>query len=188
MSFYKKIISSTSQNKNNVISDYATPKSAWESIKHFLPKNKICYEPFYLDGGSGKILKELGINVIHKPIDFYENGEKLQYDYILTNPEFFNCKKLFSYLAKLDKPFILLLPTLKLHTNYIADTFGSKLQIIIPRRRIHYHKYIDGKPVENWKKGTPFDSIFYCYKMNLPSDIVFLKPRTQGSKIENVLK
>ena len=30
-------------------------------------------------------LKEMEINVIHKPIDFYENGEKLEYDYILSN-------------------------------------------------------------------------------------------------------
>lgn len=176
MSFYRKIVSSVSQLEKSVHNDYATPASAWKAIKKYLPKNKVCYEPFYLDGGSGEILKEMGIIVIHKPIDFYENGEKLEYDYILSNPPFFNCKKLFSYLQKLDKPFIILLPTLKIHTNYLADTFGDKdLQIIIPRRRIHYHKYIEGKPVEDWLPQTPFDSVYYCYKMNLPSSLVFLK-------------
>jgi hypothetical protein len=171
MSFFKE---NKGQSQEGKINDYATPKSAWNSIIDYLPKNKICYEPFYLDGGSGKILKDLGINVIHKPIDFYENGEK--FDYILTNPPFQNCKKLFSHLEKLDKPFILLIPTLKLHTNYISDTFGDKnLQLIIPRRRIHYIKYENGKPVPDWKPLTPFDSIFYCYKMNLPKDIIFLK-------------
>lgn len=171
MQHYKE---SKGQSNENKINDFATPASAWEAIKSFLPKDKICYEPFFLDGGSGRILKEMGINVIHNNVDFYEYGEKYEYDYILSNPPFQNCKKLFSHLAKLDKPFILLLPTLKLHTNYVRDTFGSKLQIIVPRKRIHYHKYLDGEPVENWYKGTPFDSVYYCYKMNLPRDIIFL--------------
>jgi len=27
--------------------DYMTPKSAWEAIKQYIPKNKVIWEPFY---------------------------------------------------------------------------------------------------------------------------------------------
>ena len=69
--------------------DYMTPKSAWENIKHFIPSNKVIWEPFYGDGKSGEYLKELGFDVIHEEIDFFENNKgdvlfkrKLNYDII----------------------------------------------------------------------------------------------------------
>jgi len=53
--------------------DYATPKSAFENIKQFIPKEKILYEPFYCDGIAGVYLKEIGCRkVIHEPtLDFF---------------------------------------------------------------------------------------------------------------------
>jgi hypothetical protein len=56
----------------------------------------------------------------------------------------------------------------------IKDT-DDPLQIIIPRKRIHFEKHIDGKAVENWKPKTSFDCFYYCYKMNLPRDIIWLE-------------
>ena len=50
-----------------------TPKYAWENIKQFIPTDKIIWEAFYGDGESGNYLTELGFNVIHEPIDFFEN-------------------------------------------------------------------------------------------------------------------
>ena len=44
--------------------DYETPKSAWEAIKHIIPKDKIIWEAFYCRGESGNILREIGFNVI----------------------------------------------------------------------------------------------------------------------------
>lgn len=52
--------------------DYMTPKSAWENIKHIIPKDKQIWEAFYGDGASGKYLSELGFNVIHEEVDFFE--------------------------------------------------------------------------------------------------------------------
>ncbi len=65
--------------------DYMTPKSAWEAIKTFIPKDKIIWEAFYGDGESGKYFQEMGYNVIHEPVDFFESdlGEL-----IISNPPF----------------------------------------------------------------------------------------------------
>ena len=55
--------------------DYMTPKYAFENIAHLIPKDKIIWEAFYGDGKSGTYLTELGFNVIHEPIDFFENDK-----------------------------------------------------------------------------------------------------------------
>tara|TARA_R100000278_G_scaffold92672_1_gene70687 strand:+ start:2104 stop:2637 length:534 start_codon:yes stop_codon:yes gene_type:complete len=164
------------QNKDSKHDDYATPQYAWDEIINFIPKNKTIYEPFYLDGGSGEYLKSQGLDVIHRPIDFFENAKNLDYDFILSNPPYSDCKGLFKFLKELDKPFMLLLPTVKLHTNYISNFYdGTNTQIIIPRKRVHFLKYEDKKPVKDWKNGTSFDCIWFCYKMNFTKDIQYGK-------------
>ncbi len=51
--------------------DYMTPKSAWEAIKDYIPKDKKIWEAFYGDGTSAKYLKELGFDVICDDVDFF---------------------------------------------------------------------------------------------------------------------
>ena len=152
--------------------DYMSPKIAWENIQSFLPKDKVIWEPFYGDGKSGEYLKQLGFQVIHQKEDFFENNRG---DLIVSNPPFSKTKEVLTRLKELGKPFVLLLPTGKLITHYLRDLFKEeKLQIIIPSKRIHFIKYVDGKPVPNWKNQTAFDCFYYCWKMNLPHDIVWL--------------
>ena len=69
--------------------NYMTPKSAWENIKQFIPKDKVIWEAFYGDGQSGNHLKELGFSTIHEPVDFYENNLG---DVIVSNPPFSDVK------------------------------------------------------------------------------------------------
>jgi len=173
--FYKHRKGVSKKQKND---DYSTPNEAWDEVMTFLTpiqkKKAVIYEPFYLDGGSGNYLKSKGLNVIHEKMDFYEKAEEINYDFILTNPPFNNTKGLFQFLSDLDKPFMMLLPTLKIHTNYIAKFFeGKRTQIIIPKRRIHFQKWMDGLPIANWKKGTAFDCIWFCYKMGFEKDIQY---------------
>jgi len=153
--------------------DYMTPKHAWENIKQYIPKDKKIWEAFYGDGESGKYLTELGFETIHEPVDFFENdlGEV-----IVSNPPFSQAKDIMKRLAKLDKPFILLMPSSKINTSYMRNNFSNKgLQIIIPRKRIHFTKIVDGKPVENMKNACNFDCFYYCYKIGLPEDIIWLE-------------
>lgn len=149
--------------------DYMTPKYAWENIKEYIPKDKVIWEAFYGDGTSGEYLEEMGFNVIHKPIDFFESNEG---DIVVSNPPFSKSKEIINRLKILDKPFILIMPTSKLNTSYIRENFkdsDDKLQIIIPRKRIQFIK--NGNELQN---KCNFDCFYYCYKCNLERDIIWL--------------
>jgi len=151
--------------------DYMTPFHAWGDIKEYIPNNKIIWEPFWGDGESGEHLKNLGFNVIHEDKDFFENNLG---DIIVTNPPFGKSKEIMDRLLDLDKPFILIFPQFKLNTNYIRKWKNKNLQFIIPRKRIQFQKKINGEIPKNYKSKCNFDIFYYCYKMNLPKDIIWL--------------
>ena len=153
--------------------DYMTPKSAWENIKQYIPKVEI-WEAFYGDGESGKYLTELGFNTIHEDIDFFENDKG---EIIVSNIPFSMSKEVLERLVELNKPFILIMPSSKINTQYFRKLFSNiddPIQIIIPKKRIHFLKLVDGKVPENWKNACNFDCFYYCWKMNLPRDIIWL--------------
>ena len=149
-----------------------TPKYAWENIKEFIPRNKLIWEAFYGDGKSGNYLQELGFDVIHEPVDFFENNLG---EIIVSNPPFSKAKQIMKRLKELDKPFILILPSSKINTSYFRDWKDKGLQIIIPRKRIHFKKLIDGKIPDGWKNSCNFDCFYYCYKIGLSKDITWLE-------------
>lgn len=153
--------------------DYMTPKNAWVDIHHIIPKNKVIWEAFYGDGASGEYLKELGFNVIHDAIDFFENDLG---DIVVSNPPFTKCPEVLERLKSLDKPFILIMPCSKFTTQYMRRLFcgDNDLQIIIPRKRIQFLKHVDGKPVEDSKNACNFDCFYYCYKIGMPNAITWL--------------
>jgi hypothetical protein len=151
--------------------DYMTPRYAWENIQQYIPKNKTIWEAFYGDGTSGQYLRELGFNVIHESVDFFENdlGE-----IIVTNPPFSKTREVMHRLLTLDKPFILILPASKINTSYFRAWKDKHIQIIIPRKRIQFLKLINGEPDPKPKNECSFDCFYYCYKMDLPQDIMWL--------------
>jgi len=152
--------------------DYMTPKSAWINIRNYIPKDKVIWEAFYGNGQSGTYLKELGYNTIHKDIDFFENNLG---DIVVSNPPFTKIKDIMFRLVNLGKPFIMIMPCSKMSTQYfrkILETTTEKIQIIVPRKRIHFDKMIDGKIVES--PGANFDCFYYCWKIGLDQDINFL--------------
>ena len=76
-------------------------------------------------------------------------------------------------LCELDKPFILLLPVHSVCTRFVKTLFKNRLQIIIPNTRIHYESKDDNGNIRTLKR-TSFDSVYVCYKMNLPRDMLWL--------------
>jgi len=150
--------------------DYMTPKYAWENIQQYIPKDKIIWEAFMGDGKSGQYLTDLGYNVIHNDNDFFESNEG---DILVSNPPFSKSKDIMYRLKELDKPFILILPCSKICTQYFRENFkdtDNPLQIIIPRKRIQFVK--NGNDLQN---KCNFDCFYYCYKMNLERDIIWLE-------------
>ena len=155
--------------------DYMTPKSAWESIRHIIPKDKVIWEPFYGDGKSGRYLRELGFEVIHEDEDFFENDKG---DVIVSNPPFTLIPSILERLVTLGKPFILIMPSPKLCTQYMRKLFAThddKLQIIIPRKRVQFLKLVNGEVPENYESKCNFDCFYYCWKIGLPRDITWLE-------------
>lgn len=153
--------------------DYMTPKHAWEDINQYIPKDKIIWEAFYGNGDSGSHLKELGYNVIHEPRDFFTEPPD-EWDVIVSNPPFSQSKEVLQQLLIYDKPFIMIMPSSKINTGYFRAWKDKGIQIIIPKKRIHFTKLVDGKVPDKWKNACNFDCFYYCYKIDLPKDIIWL--------------
>ena len=154
--------------------DYMTPKFAWQNIKKYIPKDKLIWEAFYGDGDSGDYLKEMGFNVIHDKDDFFKSNKG---ELVVSNPPFSKSKEVLNRMVKLQKPFIMIMPSSKINTQYFRKLFSDsedKIQIIVPRKRISFIKKVDGKIPENWGNRCNFDCFYYCWKINLPRDIMWL--------------
>ena len=55
---YKKM----SKSKTVINNEFMTPKSAWENIKQYIPKDKVIWEAFRGDGSSAQNLTDLSFN------------------------------------------------------------------------------------------------------------------------------
>lgn len=155
--------------------DYMSPKTAWEAIAHLIPKNKVIWEAFYGDGDSGKYLRELGFETIHEEIDFFKEDRG---EMVVSNPPFSMCPQILERMVELNKPFIMIMPLTKIVTQYFRKLFANQedhIQIIIPRKRIQFIKTVDGKVPEDYKSCCNFDCLYYCWKINLPRDIIWLE-------------
>ena len=149
---------------------YNTTHDIWNTINHFLPKDKILFEAFMKDNWSSKSilsLRELGCNVVGDPtVDFFEKIP--DFDIIVSNPPYSIKKKIFERLSVLNKPFILILPISTITKQFVKRLERDKLQMIIPQKRMQFEKA--GLPLNRcW-----FDTCFLCYKMELKQDIIFL--------------
>lgn len=150
--------------------DYMSPAHVWQDIEAYIPKDKTIWECFYGDGTSGQFLQQMGCDVIHEQIDFFKENRG---DILVSNPPFSMKKEVYTRLKELDKPFIMVSPSSMICYKYFRELFkDSGIQILIPRRRINFVKLSDGKTEQT--KGCNFDCFYYCYKMGLPTDIVYL--------------
>jgi hypothetical protein len=153
-----------------------TPKQVWELINDYLPKdeNSVIWEPFYnSESRSADHLRSLGCKVVSGNVNFFKTKVSLG-THIVSNPPF-DCKeKVIEHLAYLDVPFILTFPIHSLATRFIKNHFKNKLQLIIPDTRLHFEKKDRDTGKTIVLKRTPFDTIFFCYKINLPRDLIWL--------------
>jgi len=158
---------------NKYDDDWTTPLAVWDNIKDYLPKgNTVIWEAFFNEESkSVEHLRSLGCSVVYGNIDFYTNDLG---DCIVTNPPFSDKERVINRLYELDKPFIITIPIHSLATRFIKNKFKNKLQVIIPDLRIHFEKRDKDSGERRTLKRTPFDTIYVCYKMNLPRDILWL--------------
>ena len=148
--------------------NYITNKYEWERIKDYIPTDKIIWSPFYCDGKQKEYFKELGYDIIHEDKDFFSYTPN--YDIIIDNPPFSKKKEILKKLKELEKPFILILPSVMLCYKYFQEDFSDNLQIIIPKSRIKFNLLNS----DNNNYTPPFASFYFCYKMNLEKDLIFI--------------
>ena len=147
--------------------NYATDKKGWEIIKQFIPTDKQIWSPFYCDGKQKEYFNDMGFDIIHEDEDFFENNKG---DIVIDNPPFSKMKDICIRLKELDKPFILIAFSKVLLMKWFQRLFKNDLQVIIPFTRPTFTH------LTNPKKGytPPYGVMYYCYKMNLPKDLVFI--------------
>ena len=148
--------------------NYMTNAIEWERIKDYIPNDKQIWSPFYGDGKQKEYFKEMGYDIIHEDEDFFSYTP--EYDLIIDNPPFSKIKDIFKRLKELDKPFILLCPNHTFQYKFFQRPFKDHLQLIIPDKRTKF-KHLTNSDIG---KNLPFDCYFFCYKMNLEKDLIFL--------------
>ena len=164
----------TTLNNLQINDEYYTSKEVWMNILHYLDRDKIYLDPFYVNGSNIENLKELGLNCIGADIDCFELLQNMHFDCILTNSPFSkNILVPFLYnLEALNKSFVIILPIQKIACKYFRTAFRSykDIQIIIPKERLSF----TNPRLTNNKSNPSFVCCYVCYKMDLPSDIIFL--------------
>ena len=153
---------------NDLSSDnYITNKEDWERIKKYIPKDKVIWSPFYCDGKQKEYFEEIGFNIIHEDEDFFENNKG---DIIIDNIPFSKKKEILTRIKELDKPFIIVCPSVLLVYKWFQLLFKDNLQIIIPYDRIKF------RHLESLNKNytPPYASFYFCYKMGLEKDLIFI--------------
>ena len=148
--------------------NYITNKEDWEKIKEYIPKDKKIWAPFYCDGKQKEYFKEMGYDIIHEDKDFFTYTP--DYDIIVDNPPFSKKQDILTRIKELDKPFILIIPSVMLCYKYFQTYFKDYLQIIISLNRIKF-RHMNST---NKNYTPPYASFYFCYKMNLPKDLIFI--------------
>jgi len=146
--------------------NHITPFEIWENIKQYIPKDKQIWSPFYYDGKQKEYFKDMGFDIIHEDEDFFQNNKG---DIVIDNPPFSKIKEICVRLKLLEKPFILIMPNHTFQYKRFQRPFKKHLQLIIPNKRVYFTNNENDD-----KTNLPFDCYYFCYKMNLPKDLVFI--------------
>ena len=149
--------------------NYATDREGWEIIKEYIPKDKVIWSPFYCDGKQKEYFEDMGFsNIIHQDKDFFSYIP--EYDIVIDNPPFSKMKDICIRLKEIDKPFILVAFSKVILMKWFQRLFKDHLQVIVPFKRPTFTH------LTNPKKGytPPFGVQYYCYKMDLPKDLIFI--------------
>lgn len=156
---------------------FETPKVAYEHLQPLIqtlfPKSQqpTLYDPYYCNGRTAVILKELGYTSIqHERRDFYQdisNGTVPNYDLLITNPPYSDQHKsqcfqyCFQRLRNDNLPFCILVPNYVASKEYFQQLLSSSQQqelvYLVPTSKYEYDH-----PEGTGKEVPPFQSIWYC--------------------------
>ena len=161
--------------KDNETDNYITKKEEWFRIKKFIPPDAKIWSPFYCDGSQKEYFKEMGFDIIHEDRDFF-SYEPEAYTLIIDNIPFSKKKEIFKRLKELDKPFMIIAPSLMIGYKYFVELFKNDIQLIVPEKRLCFIHLDNISYMDTKEKNycPPFGSYIYCYKMDLQKDLNFI--------------
>ena len=139
-------------------------------VSELAPKKWLIFECAWGKGNLFRFLKEEGFKVIgsDKEFDFLKNNREC--DCIVTNPPYSKKDAFIERCYQLNKPFALLMPLTALEgkkRGALYKRYG--IQMIIPNKRINFETP-SGKGSGAW-----FQTAWFCYKLNLPKDLMFVE-------------
>ena len=146
--------------------DWETPPHIFQFLaNHILlePAQNIIWDPFYCTGRSSEYLQAAfpQKRIVHEDRDFF-TWSPAEYDVIITNPPYSDCKKAMLELVRLDKPFAAFIRAEAIFTAYMQDLLrGGNISILVPSKRTHFLDPGTGNPV----KGVRFHSLWVMYKI-----------------------
>ena len=159
-----------------------TPEEAIYPLLPYLENFKIIWDCAFGSGRLAEHFNKFGFNVVG--LDNYnflkEDSEKIaKYDVIITNPPYSQKDKFLEKAFEIGKPFAFLLPLTTLEGIKRSKMFKENhIQMIIPNRRINFENPIRTK--ERKKKSSCwFATAWFCYKFNLPKDLMFVELKTK---------
>jgi len=149
-----------------------TPENAIFPLLPFLSKENMIWDCAFGSGLLAEHFNKHGFNVVGiKNYDFLkEDSDKIaNFDIIITNPPYSQKDKFLERAFEINKPFAFLLPLTALEGIKRSKMFKDKnIQLIIPNRRINF--VIPSKKSSSW-----FATAWFCYKLNLPKDLMFVE-------------
>lgn len=158
--------------KRGAYDELYTPTEAVDMILPYLPQNKTIWEATdYGFSNITKVLKEAKYEVktshIKDGIDFLTTDFN-NYDIMITNPPYSLKDQFLQKAFENNKPFMMLLPLTTLEGVKRNIMFNeNKIQLLIPSKRFNF------KPEKN--SSAWFQTSWFCYKMDLPNDLNFIK-------------
>jgi len=154
--------------------EFQTPPEALDILIPYLKKDWIIWECASGKGNLVKGLNKKGFNVISTDIlqgvDFLQEQFNLNFQCIITNPPYSLKEEFLKRCYELGKPFALLMPLTALEGRKRGELYKKYgIQLIIPNRRINFITP-SGKGSGAW-----FQTVWFCWKMNLPKDLNFVE-------------
>jgi len=157
--------------------EFGTPEKAIYPLLPYLKKDWTIWECAWGKGSLAKHFEKFGFKVIgDKSVDFLgeNDGYKDTWDCIITNPPYSIKEKFIERCYELGKPFALLMPLTALEGIKRGELFKKYgIQLIIPNRRINF--IMPNKQGRSW-----FQVAWFCYKLNLPKDLMFVELNTES--------
>jgi hypothetical protein len=145
-----------------------TPKYAINPLLPFLKEKTIIWDSAFGTGRLAKYFEDKGFVVVgDDSIDFL--NDDLDCSYIITNPPYSMKDEFLKRGFELEKPFAFLMPLTALEGKKRGELFRKYgIQLIIPNKRINF--IMPNKQGSSW-----FATAWFCYKLNLPKDLMFVE-------------